>query len=52
MAKKNLCLVKTGIFYEFSKSGLSAPRPRLKGRLELVSNGDACDRIDFFALPL
>jgi len=27
MAKKNLFLVKTGIFYEFSKSGLSAPRP-------------------------
>ena len=27
MAKKYLFLVKTGIFYEFSKSGLSAPRP-------------------------
>ena len=27
MAKKILHLVKTGIFYAFSKSGLSAPRP-------------------------
>ena len=27
MAKQFLFFVKTGIFYEFSKSGLSAPRP-------------------------
>ena len=27
MAKKFLFLVKTGIFYAFSKSGWSAPRP-------------------------
>ena len=27
MAKQCLFLVKTGIFYEFSKSPLSAPRP-------------------------
>ena len=27
MGKQFLFLVKTGIFYEFSKSGLSAPRP-------------------------